>query len=220
MVLNYIIQGNMYIAYRVIDNIMKTIGTLEAECGGIIAISKGEISDYYFDSEAGYGKASYVPSRGTIQNYIREKWSTPELRFCGIVHSHPYCNTCEPSHIDIDMALKIMSLNNMDKLYLIIVKGDEIKLFCVSDSQNEGQKKYCEEKIEVPVFRMKIIKTCGECPRYESDAFGKAYCHLYKKDVSSSTKSCPGIGTRHSSEIYEIEHLSELPVDDNIMKHI
>ena len=71
------------------------------------------------------------------------------LKFCGVVHSHPLCNTCEPSYIDIDMALKIMTINNMDKFYLLMVKGSEIRLYCVTNPNSQRKPSCVEEEIEV-----------------------------------------------------------------------
>lgn len=136
----------MYFSREVLKKIGSTIGCLEPECGGIIAMNQdGVISDFYFDDGAGSGKASYVPSRISIQNYVRRNWNLPNLQFCGVVHSHPLCNTCEPSYIDIKMALKIMTINNMDKLYLLMVMGREMKLYCVTRDNNQ-EHCFCEEE--------------------------------------------------------------------------
>ncbi|MDO5148895.1 MAG: hypothetical protein Q4D76_05815 [Oscillospiraceae bacterium] len=140
----------MHFSKDVLTEIENTIGALKPECGGIIAMNQdGIISDFYFDIDAGSGKASYVPSRLTIQNYVRKNWSLPNRQFCGVVHSHPLCNTCEPSYIDINMALKIMSINKMEKFYLLLVLGSEMKLFCVTKEENEEQSSCIEEKIEI-----------------------------------------------------------------------
>ncbi len=139
----------MYFSKEVITEIENTIGCLKPECGGIIAMNQnGIISDYYFDSDAGSGKASYIPSRITIQEYVRAHWLPPSKRFCGVVHSHPLCNTCEPSYIDINMALKIMTINKMDKFYLLMVWGSEMKLYCVTNKNNQTRN-CCEETIEI-----------------------------------------------------------------------
>lgn len=128
----------MYISRNVIDSIKDTIGHFEPESGGIIALDgHNTITDFFFDKEAGVGSPSYVPSRITVQRHVRECWSTPKLHFCGIVHSHPLCNQCKPSWIDVDMAMKILEANKMTIIYLIIVKGDEIRLFSVNKDLHE-----------------------------------------------------------------------------------
>lgn len=140
----------MYFLRDVLRKIENTIGYLKPECGGIIAMDQdGVISDFYFDAEAGFGKASYIPSRLSIQKYVRENWSLPDRQFCGIVHSHPLCNICEPSYIDINMALKIMTVNKMKNLYLLMVLGSEMKLYCVTNEDNSEQSSCTEKKIEV-----------------------------------------------------------------------
>lgn len=138
----------MYFSREVYKKIQSTIGNLEPECGGIIAMNQdGIISDYYFDADAGFGKASYIPSRISLQDYIRDNWSSPKLRFCGVVHSHPLCNTCEPSYIDIKMALKIMTINSISEFHLLMVKGHEVKMYCITNENNQYS---CEEeKIEI-----------------------------------------------------------------------
>lgn len=45
---------------------------------------------------------------------------------------------------DIDMAFKIMTVNNMDKFYLLMVKGDEIRLYCV---MNNNKQALCKEEL-------------------------------------------------------------------------
>lgn len=140
----------MYFSKKVIMEIENTIGRLKPECGGIIAMNQnGIISDYYFDVDAGFGKASYVPSRLPIQNYVRKNWNLPNRQFCGVVHSHPLCNTCEPSYIDINMALNIMTINKMNKFYLLMVLGNEMKLYSVTNEGNKEQSSCTEEKIEI-----------------------------------------------------------------------
>lgn len=140
----------MYILREVYRQIRSTIGNLEPECGGIIAMDQdGIISDFYFDIDAGFGKVSYVPSRTTLQNYVRDIWKYQNLHFCGVVHSHPFCNRCEPSNMDIKMALKIMELNNIKDFYLLMVKGDEIKLYRNMNENGQSQCHFKEEKMEI-----------------------------------------------------------------------
>ena len=140
----------MYFLREVFKKIESTIGYLEPECGGIIAMNhNGIISDFYFDVDAGFGKASYVPSRISIQNHVRSNWNLPNLQFCGVVHSHPLCNTCNPSYVDIKMALKIMTINNMDKFYLLMVRGHEMKLYCITHDNNQEHCSCEEEKIKI-----------------------------------------------------------------------
>ncbi len=134
----------MFVLKRVLEQIADTIGALRAESGGILAMDRdGVVADYYFDAEAGSGKTSYVPSRGTIQHHVVHQWFPAGLTFCGIVHSHPLCNTCEPSYVDINMAVKIMSVNNMDALYLLVVKGTEMQLYRVTTQNGQG---VCEKE--------------------------------------------------------------------------
>lgn len=140
----------MYISKKVYTEIKSTIGYLKPECGGIIAVDQNNrISDFYFDADAGYGKISYVPSRIILQNYIRKFWQEKNLQFCGIVHSHPLCNACVPSSIDIKMARKIMAANHMEKLYLLMVKGSEIKLYCVMNENNQIHGSFKEKCLEL-----------------------------------------------------------------------
>jgi len=140
----------MYFSKEVIKKIESTIGFFKPECGGIIAKNQNNIiSDFYYDNDAGFGKASYVPSRIPIQNHVRENWNLPNLQFCGIVHSHPLCNKCEPSYIDIKMASKIMAINNMNEFYLFMVMGREMKLYCVTCDNNQEQYLCKKEKIEI-----------------------------------------------------------------------
>ena len=139
----------MYFSREVLKNIEDTIGFFKPECGGIIAMDQdGVIVDYYFDVNAGTGKASYIPSRLNLQNYIRDNWSSEKLQFCGVVHSHPFCNTCEPSCIDVDMAIKIMGINNMEIFYLLMIQGRKMRLYYVRNDDST-QCSCKEEKIEI-----------------------------------------------------------------------
>lgn len=137
----------MYFLKEVLKNIESTIGKFEPESGGILAVDpEGVVSGFYYDQEAGNGKASYIPSRHSIQNQVINIWGASKLDFCGIVHSHPLCNVCEPSSIDIDMALKIMTANDMEQLHLLIVKGSEMQLFRVT---NQNGRRACKEEIKI-----------------------------------------------------------------------
>lgn len=140
----------MFILKEVYKQIENTIGQLKPECGGIIAMDKdGIISDFYFDDDAGFGKRSYIPTRSKIQYHIQKNWNSESLQFCGVVHSHPLCNICEPSYIDISMAWKIMTINNMEKFYLLMVKGSEVRIFFITNENNNDQAPCKEEKLEI-----------------------------------------------------------------------
>lgn len=139
----------MYILNETLERIKQTVGKYEPECGGIISINeKGIIADFYFDGDAGVGKPCYIPSRLSIQNYVRKVQKDLNLTFCGVVHSHPICNVCEPSYIDIEMACKIMLNNSMKLIYLIIVNDNEIKMFSISG--NKSPNRICrKEEIKI-----------------------------------------------------------------------
>ena len=136
----------MVISKKVYRDIMRTLGSLDAECGGVLAVDKDNvISDYFFDQRAGSGKKCYIPSR-SVAEHIRDNWQKSGLDFCGIIHSHPLDTLCKPSNPDVEASLKIMTANEMDSILMAIVRGHELRMFRICNSDNVP---YRETDIEI-----------------------------------------------------------------------
>jgi len=123
--------------------IMDTIGKVDAESGGVMAIEGNVISEYYFDINAGVARF-YVPS---IENITEEvnRWLQQGKAFGGFLHSHsrPYTKL---SGMDIVSAEKTMAVNQLKSLYMgiVIVPEKELYLYKVIH-QGENSRSIVEQ---------------------------------------------------------------------------
>lgn len=127
------------------EKIARTVGSLPAETGGVIALDRsGDIADFYFDAAAVTGKAQYIPSRTAVDRQVNQVWGALGYRFGGVVHSHPPNAERELSGQDILMAEKILRHNGLDGLLLTVVQGEAMSSWWVSA---DGRLTPCELEI-------------------------------------------------------------------------
>lgn len=106
--------------------IMDSVGTYQAESGGVIACNEAaQIVDFFFDSDAGVGNRCYIPNQAAINRHVNQVWRPLGYRFGGVVHSHPEGSSCTPSAPDVKMAEKIILHNGLCELYLVIVQQNK-----------------------------------------------------------------------------------------------
>lgn len=107
---------------EVLRQIQATIGTRRPECGGILGSSDGVTIDYYyFDSDALTTSGTYTMNTKALNKTIHY-WNDNDVRFSGIIHSHPNGVT-EPSPQDVSNAEDIMDIMDMDGIvYIPIVQ--------------------------------------------------------------------------------------------------
>ena len=58
------------------------------------------------------------------------------------------------------------------------------------DTLAQALQKYEESSHDFVMPECKFCATCGTCIYYEMYGFGKAYCNLHQRDVSSSNAAC------------------------------
>lgn len=95
----------------VIKAINATIGSLEAEFGGVIGQNRstGIIEQFHFDSTADRTGGTYSPSLEAL-SAVNDAWHARGLRLCGFVHSHPARMT-RPSRGDHFYAHRLLKAN-------------------------------------------------------------------------------------------------------------
>lgn len=138
------------ICKNVKDEILKTIGSMEAESGGVLACKKEKgIVDFYFDAEASCGKASYIPSLRAINRQVNEIWNCQGYYFGGIVHSHPEKASSALSKADKKMTEKIMHHNHLQEMIAMVVyrKNIFVWLFFL-DEENMLRIEECDLMID------------------------------------------------------------------------
>lgn len=97
---------------QVYNAISQTIGRCKPEQGGILGSSDGvHIDHYHFDRNAQVTGCSYTFDTGTL-NRVIEGWNRQDIRFVGVIHSHPRgCTT--PSQGDMEISRTILESMDM-----------------------------------------------------------------------------------------------------------
>ena len=94
---------------EVLSQIRETIGKRRPESGGILGSSDGKTIDhYYFDVYAATSSGTYTMNTKALNAEIR-RWNDNDIRFMGIIHSHPKGVTA-PSSQDIANAKHIIDI--------------------------------------------------------------------------------------------------------------
>lgn len=122
------------ISQRVYDEIMKTIGSILPETGGILGMKGNIISNFYYDENVSGKDNAYVPDFVRI-NDVLHIWHQSDIEFAGIIHSHP-SDMRQLSYADVRYAVQIMNENDISELYFPLVMPDtkELLFYKVSGS--------------------------------------------------------------------------------------
>lgn len=115
------------ITQSVYTEIMNTIGNYAPETGGALGEKNGVICRYFFDEKAIGNKNSYSPTTDSI-NEVIDEWEKDEIRFAGIIHSHP--GTMKRlSYADVYYAQCLLKQNETESiLFPIVVHGVGIRI--------------------------------------------------------------------------------------------
>ena len=116
------------ITQSVYTEIMNTIGNYAPETGGALGEKNGVICRYFFDEKAIGNKNSYSPTTDSI-NEVIDEWEKDEIRFAGIIHSHP--GTMKRlSYADVYYAQCLLKQNETESiLFPIVVHGVGIRIY-------------------------------------------------------------------------------------------
>lgn len=73
------------------DEIVRTVGTLHAESGGILLGSREDfvVQKFVFDDKGSTGPVSYDPDVKFLNEVVTKEWDENGLALLGFVHSHP-----------------------------------------------------------------------------------------------------------------------------------
>lgn len=109
---------------QVYTAISQTIGRHVPEQGGILGSSDGiHIDHYYFDRNARVTGSTYTFDADTL-NQVISKWNDRDIRFVGVIHSHPRGYT-SPSAGDMEISRTIVQSMDMDgRIFTPIVQVD------------------------------------------------------------------------------------------------
>lgn len=121
--------------YRIVyDEIMRTIGSIPPETGGILGMKDNCISSFYYDEYGSGTDNTYIPDFKRI-NDVLQMWNLSGIEFAGIIHSHP-SDMRLLSYADIRYAVQIMNENDLSELYFPLVMPDtkELLFYKVSGS--------------------------------------------------------------------------------------
>jgi hypothetical protein len=111
--------------WGVLENIIKTIGCLKAESGGVLGGNNGslEVSHYYFDETSQNSAVTYSPDCNLLNELFKSDWNPQGIRLRGFVHSHPGFMS-SPSCGDQMYAERILkAINDLDYLWLPIINS-------------------------------------------------------------------------------------------------
>lgn len=122
------------ISKSVYDEIMRTIGSIPPETGGILGMKDNCISSFYYDEDGSGTDNTYIPDFKRI-NYVLQMWNLSGIEFAGIIHSHP-SDMRQLSYADVRYAVQIMNENDLSELYfpLVIPDTKELLFYKVSGS--------------------------------------------------------------------------------------
>ena len=117
----------------IFNKIKKDISLHPAERGGIIGLTNGSITSFYYDSQAKCTFNEYVPST-IILDKVLDEWDEKGIEFIGFVHSHTPNRKClSPS--DIEYAIKVLEVFDEMEYLIIGVVGEcssfPLTLFCI-----------------------------------------------------------------------------------------
>jgi proteasome lid subunit RPN8/RPN11 len=110
---------------EVLRQVQSTIGSLPAECGGMLGGCRqsGLVSHYYFDGTAGRTTATYSPDVASVNRVLAADWNPRGVDLMGFVHSHP-SGSMVLSGGDREYARAILDANpGLGRLLLPIVQS-------------------------------------------------------------------------------------------------
>lgn len=116
----------MKIQQSLYQEIISCFSPAPPEAGGIIGMKDGTICAFCFDEGIpNLDRASYIPDVEQL-NEIIEQWQREGIRFCGIVHSHPFGQDSLSSG-DLDYIQRILHAvpQQIDSLYFPVVVFEE-----------------------------------------------------------------------------------------------
>lgn len=128
--LNQVEPKSLRITQSVYSAILKSVGKLPPESGGILGGREDDdfVTHFHFDSNAQCSTASYTPDLKTLGNLFRD-WNSEGVRFMGVVHSHPF-GYRHLSIGDLSYAREIIEANpNLRRLLLPLVVFDKDNSF-------------------------------------------------------------------------------------------
>lgn len=148
------------ITEEVYQEILKTIGSMQPEKGGMLGSSDGSIIDtFVFDKNAITGTAEYSPNTNFLNKVLETEWNN--ISFKGFVHSHPY-NGSVLSSADVEYAIRIMNATSQKELFMPLVNSSACGKFRIHGYivKNDGTVTPCNikqvkpTKSEVEVIEM------------------------------------------------------------------
>ncbi len=119
----------MKIEKNIYDKIISKFRFAKIESGGILGETNGVITAFYFDSMAKSGRGEYIPNVEKLNRTI-ETWAQEDIRFVGMIHSHPNAQSFLSEH-DKRYAETIFYSNQLKMLYfpVVIYVNGEPKIF-------------------------------------------------------------------------------------------
>jgi hypothetical protein len=115
------VKPTITITEDVYQQIVKTIGSLKPEKGGMLGSRDGIVIDrFVFDKNAKTGTSEYSPNTIFLNRVLEGEWSKVNLR--GFVHSHPF-NGSVLSDADIEYAIRIMKAASLPELFMPLVNS-------------------------------------------------------------------------------------------------
>ena len=115
------VKPTITITEDVYQQIVKTIGSLKPEKGGMLGSRDGVVIDsFVFDKNANTGTAEYSPNTNFLNRVLENEWA--DIDFRGFVHSHPF-NGSVLSSADIEYAIRIMKATSLPELFMPLVNS-------------------------------------------------------------------------------------------------
>lgn len=114
---------DLHLSESVAHAIQRSVGTFEAETGGLLGGSRKNyrVEHFHFDNSAQRSGSTYSPDTTTLNQLLSGNWDLKDIEVLGFVHSHP-AGVFRPSQGDLIYARNILTaLPNMPYLLMPIV---------------------------------------------------------------------------------------------------
>lgn len=109
--------------WRVLEEVIKTIGNLPAESGGAIG-GNGDgthASIYHFDESSRNSAVTYSPDYKQLNRLFKSEWNPKGIRLRGFIHSHPGRMSCLSYGDEVYAENILKAIDDLDCLWLPIV---------------------------------------------------------------------------------------------------
>lgn len=143
------VMDELLIYRGIVHEIQATLCNQSMEAGGILGMTKGVVSAYYWDSSSETSYGFYQPNTAACEEVINNLWASNGIEFCGCIHTHRvgmYPSSADIQYFqqiydsikcireepDIVLAIARQSPESSDTIYAFCGRYDKQNRFTIS----------------------------------------------------------------------------------------